>query len=131
MPNRLVLAVNQIIHHLDVPGRILKGLSTKIRQGQIGIKKSVFNQVCSTPSKPLLNLLLGNCDNCRQGFKKSSPPQDSATKQCAAGRSSAPLSLRTSAKHRTENRLSGLTSQRRINSGLERYCPSAKNCSTY
>jgi hypothetical protein len=30
VPNRLVLTVNQIIHHLDVLGRILKGPNTKI-----------------------------------------------------------------------------------------------------
>ena len=42
-------------------------------------------------------------------------------KLCDDDPNSAPLSFRTSAKHLMENRLSGLTSQKRINSGLERY----------
>ena len=77
----------------------------------------------ATPlTKPLLNQLLSNCDNSFRGLRNQ-VLYDSATKPCDADRSSAPLSLRTSAKRRTENRLSGSISQKRINSGLGKILP--------
>ena len=60
-PNGLVLTMNQIIRHLDVPSRILKGPSTKIGQSQIGINKSLLNQ------------FLGNCDNSLRGLRNKVP----------------------------------------------------------
>ena len=86
----------------------------------------------ATPlTKKLLNQLLASCDNSVMGIRNKVllslgyETMRRRSELCA-------FKFEDICQGRlTENRLSGLTSQRRINSGLERYYPSAKNCSTY
>jgi site-specific recombinase XerD len=79
-------------------------------------------QLQATPlTKPLLNLLLSNCDNNVRGLKNQVllrlgyETMRRRSELCA-------FKFETSAWGPTENRLSGLTSQKQTNSGLERYC---------
>ena len=85
----------------------------------------------ATPlTKPLLNQLLSNCDNSVRGLRNQVllrlgyETMRRRSELCA-------FKFEDICKGPTENRLSGLTSQRQTNSGRERYYPSAKNCSTY
>ena len=43
MPDCLMLTMNQIIHHLDVLGRILKGPNTEIGSGQLRLGEDFIN----------------------------------------------------------------------------------------
>lgn len=43
MPHRLVLTMNQIIHHLDVLGRILKGPNAKIGKSKLRLGEDFIN----------------------------------------------------------------------------------------